>query len=91
MYASVDLDGLGSTINNSSAADAVGGSGADATVELARDIRIPVGARGVALIDRPFYLVEGDMLKASVNSTIHDIYHFETEAKILVSFESMKD
>ena len=91
MYASVDLDGLGSTINNSSAADAVGGSGADATVELARDVRIPVGARGVDLIDRPFYMVEGDMLKASVNSTIHDIYHFETEAKILVSFESMKD
>ena len=54
MYASVDLDGLGSTINNSSAADAVGGSGADATVELARDVRIPVGARGVDLIDRPF-------------------------------------
>ena len=91
MYASIDLDGLGTTINDTAAADAVGGSGADATVALAKDVRIPTGGKGINIIDRPFYMVEGDMLKASVNSTIHDIYHFETEANIIVSFESMED
>ena len=62
--ASVDLfvDGLGS------GATGFAGTGADATVYLAKTVSVPADAT-LVLVDTPIYLMEGDILKGGASAS----------------------
>lgn len=88
IYVNVDLEGLGA-INDTAGSAAVTPTGNDATVTIARSVRVP--ENGVELLSHPLYMVEGDILKANAKMNKHFPQWNEMRVDIIVSFESMED
>ena len=88
IYINVDLEGLGA-VNDTAGSAAAEPTGNDATVTIAKSVRVP--ENGVELLQRPFYMVEGDIIKANAKMNKHFPQWNEMGVDIIISFESMED
>ena len=85
----IDLDGLGA-INDSSGSAAVTPTGNDATVAIATGVKAKMGS-ATEVLEKPFYMVEGDQLKANAKHWGFTPQFANLNVDIIVSFETMED
>ena len=85
----IDLDGLGA-INDSSGSAAVTPTGNDATVSIATGVKAKMGS-STEVLEKPFYMVEGDILKANARHWGFTPQFANLNVDIVVSFETMED
>lgn len=85
----IDLDGLGA-INDSSGSAAVTPTGNDATVAIATGVKAKMGS-ATEVLEKPFYMVEGDQLKANAKHWGFTPQFANLNVDIIISFETMED
>ena len=89
IHVNVSLGGLGA-VNDTGGAAAATPTGNDASVRLAQGVKVPMG-KAIELLERPIYMIEGDILTANAKSTGFMPQDANRGVDIVVSFESMED
>lgn len=89
IHVNVSLGGLGA-VNDTGGAAAATPTGNDASVRIAQGVKVPMG-KAIELLQRPIYMIEGDILTANAKSTGFMPQDANRGVDIVVSFESMED